>query len=147
MGLFIFSIIICLIIVDFLLVGLVPKLIGIWPALSDYIDATQKPKTLKFYTIKTNSDNKLFQSLINYRVQILKIVLTEKFLIIRNTLLTCLTPIKIDEIKYYTVESGIKGKRLHLAFDENGAERYLKFWPDNLQEWEAALKNIEFKSV
>jgi hypothetical protein len=41
------------------------------------------------------------------------------------------------------VESGIKGKRLHLAFDENGDERYLKFWPDNLQEWEDALKSIE----
>ena len=71
-------------------------------------------------------------------------VLSEEYLIIRNTYLTCLPPIRICDVDSVKIKNAFFGKKLHFKLVQ-GDNKYLKIRIKKTGNWEATFKKISIK--
>jgi hypothetical protein len=122
--------------------------LSIWPSLKDKISEDVKScSQLKIRTIKTDIKGNLAESWINYRVHLLTVLLTPQRLIIKNTHFTYLLSVTLENIKFYSIESKLSGDRLTLYLKSNGTGSYIRFWPENMEEWIKALTAVGIKKA
>ena len=144
MAQFIASIILCLVIIDVTLIGILPRAFGIWYPYFSYVNQKNIIEKCLLYSFSTNLGHDLWSSHAAYRIHILYFVISEEYLIIRNTFLTCLPPIIINDIESARIKNCLIGKRLIFKFKSNG-KKYFKVRIRETNDWESKFASLGIK--
>lgn len=143
----ILTIILGIILIDFAIIGFLPKILKIWPSLSTLdIRHLLVEDPLIFPYIKTNIKGPLYDEQKFFwnrkRVSYKSLILTRKYLIVKNTRLTSLTSYNVDSIQSYTIKKKIRGDEVTIVFVIDRENKYFKFRTHLADEWIQAFKKI-----
>lgn len=138
------SIVFSLLLFDFALVGFMPKVLKIWPPLSEIKEDILIEDTA-YYSIKTDMQGRFVDPMINNRICYKSILLTSYCLLVKNTILTYLLRINIEDINSYTVEQKILGKKITLYLTVKGEDRFFQFRTKKSDKWIETFLNIGLK--
>lgn len=141
------SLIICCLILDFTLIGFIPKTFNIWPSLEDLIPTKQQLDKLEFHTFETDIEGKFRNSMFEKRYQYTVALLTNDFFIIKNTLLTYLFSVPNHSIESYKIKKTILGKKLIFYVNIEGKQHYIKILPINLRAWISKVSEMGFPEI
>lgn len=134
MILIICSILFCLILLDFTIIGFLPKILRIWPPLKELCE-DKLIEDSAYYSLKTDirraSGNPIITSRINYK----SIILTSKNLIVKNTFLTYLLRINIESIDHYHIKKHTIGKTIILYLTIEGKKKFFQFRSKKTEVW------------
>ena len=120
----VFAFILCILLLDFTIVGFLPSKLGIWTSLKDLITGDILIEDSAYLSVQTDIKGKYVDSMINQRVGYKSLILTKGFLIVKNTYLTSLLNIKTDSIKRITTKKALLGKKLILYLEINNEDKY-----------------------
>jgi len=134
------SIILCMLLLDFALIGFLPKYLNIWPALDSSIGRILIEQSLvpgckrdfKYLALGYRSRGP--------RSNELRLLLTTKFLLIKNTRMTYVWRIDIKSINFFEVKNSIAGKIVVFHFTQDDQTHFLEFRTFELENW---LKRLE----
>ncbi len=136
------TILIGLLVVDYTVVGFIPMLISAWPKYQDYTENENILWQSRIHRIATNLDQKLFFRHSRHRASFnYQLVVTEKFLLIKNTLLTCLPPMKTTDISHFEIGKGFMGKKAILLYGKQQGT-YLAFQIKDIRGLVAVFNRI-----
>ena len=138
------SILLCLIIVDFTLIGFLPRIFKVWLPIDVYVTKNNILGKSALYSFSTNLKHKAWDAKAAYRVQLLYFVVSEDYLIIRNTILTCLPPIRISDIKKFKTKNCLVGIKLYFKIGLEG-KKYFKVRVHDTHNWAETFKRIGIK--
>ena len=138
----IFAVIVCLLLVDFALIGVLPSKIGIWPSLKDFVKGDILIEDTANLSVHTDIEGKYVESMINRKVGYKSLILTPKYLIVKNTRLTSLLNIGTDCIKRIDTKKALLGNKiiLHLKMDDE--DKRLEFTTKRRGDWIDAFSRI-----
>lgn len=144
--LIIFTIVIGFLLIDFSIIGFLPKVIGIWPAING---AKIKKPLIESYPhwVDTNIKGKFIDSMVNNRMGYKTVFLSEDQIVLKNTRLTYLVKINVPSIKYFEIKRNVWGKYIKIYFTENGAELFFSFKPRYFDDWLSCLSKIGIEEV
>ena len=127
--------------IDFTIIGYLPKIFGIWPPISEL--GKKRPLIESYpHWIKTNIKVRFIESMVNNRMGYKTVTLTEDQIFLKNTRLTYLLKIDIPSVRYFEIEKNIFGKYIKLIFSENGDDLFFSFKPNNFTDWLHYLSNL-----
>ena len=111
----------------------------------DISDAIIEDHLVRLFTTKSiATDIKGYEFNVKYyRIYVRSIVLTPKYLIIRNSVLTYHFNINRDSFVYYSVKTRIIGFEVTIHLNIDNEKRYFKFRTKRIREWMDAFKKIE----
>lgn len=128
------SILFCLLLLDFTIIGFLPKILRIWQPLKGLSEDTLIEDTA-FYSIKTDIRRESGNPIITNRINYKSIILTPKNLIVKNTFLTYLLRISIESIDHYHTEKHTIGEKIILYLTINGKKHIFQFRSKNPKIW------------
>ncbi len=146
MGLIILSIIFVIALFDFALVGLIARTLKIWPSYTDLVEEVLFEDNV-LYSIRTDIKNKCGNPVITSRINYKSVVLTQKYLIVRNTYLTCLLYVENSNIESYSIEKGFVYDFFRLNVRIDGKVCYLKFKSKYLDVWIDCMRNLNIRKM
>ncbi len=118
---------ICFLVIDYVVIGSVPMLVGAWPRTRNFISKDEVLFQSPIHGLRTNINKDMYFYHIGYRTSFFShLIVSDSWLLVKNTLLTCLPPINTKNITGYRIKRGLLGKRTVL-FIENGKKKYLSF--------------------
>ena len=106
MALLITSIILCIVLFDFALIGILPKYFKIWPALDSSIGKRLIEESSMFSIIKVDFEYNVWgyrSGGLTLRINDWRLLLTSNFFLIKNTRLTYVWKVDIKSIKFFEV--------------------------------------------
>jgi hypothetical protein len=136
------SLILCFVILDFSLIGFLPKVLKIWPSLSDLISKDEILLKLEYHTFETNIKGQFMDSKFEKRYQYKPTLLTREFFIVRNTHFTYVFSVPTKSINGFKIKKSIGRKMLILNLTLADKERYIKIWPININGWVGGLSKL-----
>jgi hypothetical protein len=114
-------------VIDYVFIGFVPMIFGAWPKTKSFILKDEILLKSPIHGLKTNIEHNLFFNHIRNRTSFFnELIVSNNWLLIKITLLTCLPPINNKTIKSYRFSRGLLGKRIELSI-ENGKKNHLSF--------------------
>lgn len=114
----IWTIVICIVVIDVTLIGIFPCLLKVWPPIFKYVGKQSILFSTVVYSYRTNFSKSIYDSQVAYRIHILRLNITKDWLIVRNTFFTCLPPMKISDIADYQIVKGVIGYKVHFNFKD-----------------------------
>ncbi len=145
MALLIISIILCMVLLDFALIGFLPKYLNIWPALDSSVGKRLIEESSMFSKIKVDFEYNVwgYQSGgLTLRINDWRLLLTSSFLLIKNTRLTYVWKISIESIKFFEVKDSIAGKIIVFHFTQDDQAHFLEFRSFELKNWLKRLAEV-----
>lgn len=127
---------------DFLYFGFLPRYLNIWPALDNSIGEVLIKQTL-WFGCKKDFKYKVWGYLGNPDFDTeFCLLLTTKFLLIKNTRLTYVWRVDVESIKFFEVKNSIIGKIIIFYFIQEGQTHFLKFPTLKFKNWFKHLSEI-----
>ena len=143
MELIIISTILCTTLFDFTVTGFLPKYFNIWPALNNLLGEVLIEQSLFLWsTLNFKIDTFGYREIGTRQRRNLRLALTSKFLLLKNTRRTYVWKVDHKSINSYEVKLSIVGKIIILHFSQEGKPQSLEFRPVDLEEWSNRLSEI-----
>ena len=134
-----------LLVIDALFIGFVYKLLKIWnPIKSDDLKNNLISERFSAGTF-TDIDRAVADNFINYGGKNITLILTPKFLYVRNTLFTYIMRFKIDSIMHYSVKKKFFGHRITLFLSIDGQKNIFYFKTKRENDWIKVLSSLGIK--
>jgi hypothetical protein len=144
--LLIISILLCIVLFDFALLGILPKYFKIWPALDSSIGKRFIEESTMFSIIKVDFEYNAWgyrSGGLTLRINDWRLLLTSNSLFIKNTRLTYIWKVDIKSIEFFEVKKstlGVLGDGIVIHFKQENQPHFLEFRTFKLESW---LKRLE----
>lgn len=142
MGLLILSTIFGLLLIDFLLIGIIPPIIGLWPRISSLGD-NERIFESSLLDANTNMIGKHVESQVNKRRGYTAAVLTRKHFFLRVNRLNYILKIDVPTIDHVEIGKCFIGRKLKIIFINNGGSYYFELMSTKIDEWISGFKKIQ----
>ncbi len=144
MSLLILTAIFGLILIDFLLIGFLPPVFGVWPRIKDL---GNNPPIMESSLIgaNTNIKGKYIDSMVNNRRGYQAAVLTKDHFYLKVNRLNYLLKIDVSSIKSIETAKGLLLKSLIMRLSNNGDDCYFEMSSTKLKEWLESFQSIGVK--
>ena len=141
MFIIIVSIIGAIILFDFAIVGFLPKSLKIWQSLNGMLSDVLIEDTV-YFSIRTNIPDRSGGPIITSRITYKSVLLTPKHLVVRNTRLTYLLSININDIQNYSTSNRAVGKEVKFFVGMNDGNYWIRFRTSKSEIWEEQLNKL-----
>lgn len=143
MALITISTILCVILFDFAVTGFLPKYFIIWPALNNQLGEVLIEQSLFLWSTQNFKIEEFgYRKIGTKQRKYLRLVLTTKFFLLKNTQRTYVWKIDHKSINSYEVKYSIVGKIIILHFSQEGESQSLEFRPADLKDWSNRLSEV-----
>lgn len=139
MILFLLTILFCILLVDIVLVGFLPSKFNLWGSYRDLGIEKQIIKDSLLWA-KTNLNRKFVDSMINKRVGYKYALLTEKGIVLKNTMLTYLLFIDIKDILSVKISKQNLVNIFEITIKDKDETKFFKFATSNSEGWMEEFK-------
>ena len=141
MGLLILTAIFGLVLIDFLLIGFLPPLFGIWPRISE-LGKNEKIMESSLLSANTNLKGPHIESQVNKRRGFTAAVLTHKHFFLRVNRLNYLLKIDIPTIDRVEIGKSIIGKKANMIFSINSEQYFFEMTSTKIADWIRGFEKI-----
>ncbi|MCP3872889.1 MAG: hypothetical protein GY699_07010 [Desulfobacteraceae bacterium] len=129
------------ILLDFTIIGFIPEKFGIWGSLRKE-NLTKLIEDSVQFSIRTDITGKYIDSMINNRVAYKSVILTPKYILVKNTYLTYLMKIKVNSVDSYEIKNELIGSRIKLNLKIQGSTNIFEFSTKNSKQWIQKLEKM-----
>jgi len=130
-----------IILFDFAIIGFLPKLLKIWQPLNGMLSNVLIEDTV-YFSIRTNIPDRSGTPIITSRITYKSVLLTPKHLVVKNTRLTYLLSIDINDIHNYTAINKAAGKEMKFFVGVNDGNYWFRFRTNKSKMWEDELERL-----
>jgi hypothetical protein len=141
MGLLILTVIFGVVLIDFLLIGIIPPLLGIWPRISE-LGKNKRIMESSLLGASTNLKGKHIESQVNKRRGFSAAVLTYKHFFLRVNRLNYLLKIDVSAIDRIEIGKSIIGKNLTIIFSINSERYFFELRSTKMESWIQGFETI-----
>ena len=141
MGLIVLTIIFGLLLIDFLLIGIVPPIMGIWPRISS-LGNDERIFESSLLGANTNMKGKHIESQVNRRRGYTAAVLTKSHFYLRVNRLNYLLKIDVPTIDRIETGKGLLGKTLTMIFSVNSEQHFFEMTSTKIDSWVKSFEEI-----
>jgi hypothetical protein len=141
MGLLILSTIFGFLLIDFLLIGIIPPILGIWPRISD-LGNKERIMENSLISANTNMKGRHIESQVNNRRGFSAAILTHEHFFLRVNRLNYLLKIDVASIDRVEIRKSILGRELSIIFSINEEQLYFKLTSTKIDKWIQSFEEI-----